>query len=67
MGILPATGTQISMGRTGKAYNNVAAGSQSVSFGNTATMKLNAQISRGATVTTAFSSVFGGRTTPFTY
>jgi hypothetical protein len=67
MGILPATGTTITMGRAGKAYNNVAVGSQSVSIGNSATMKLNAQIGRGATVTTAFSSVFGGRTTPFTY
>lgn len=66
MGILPATGTAISMGRAGKAYNNVAAGSQSVSIGNSATMKLNAQIGRGI-ITTAFSSVFGGRTTPFTY
>ncbi len=67
MGVLPATGTEISMGRTGRAYNNVAPGSQSVSFGDTATMKLNAQIGRGATTTTAFSSVFGGRSTPFTY
>jgi len=66
MGILPATGTTITMGRAGKAYNNVAAGSQSVSIGNSATMKLNAQIGRGL-ITTAFSSVFGGRTTPFTY
>ena len=66
MGILPATGTTITMGRTGKAYNNVAVGGQSVSIGNSATMKLNAQIGRGI-ITTAFSSVFGGRTTPFTY
>lgn len=66
MGILPATGTQISMGRAGRAYNNVAPGSQSVSIGNSATMKLNAQIGRGL-INTPFSSVFGGRTTPFTY
>ena len=67
MGTLPTSGTTISMGRAGRAYNNVAPGSQSVSFGNTATMKLNAQIGRGATTTTAFSAVFGGLTTPFTY
>lgn len=67
MGTLPATGTAISMGRMGKAYNNVAAGSQSVSVGNSATLKLNAQIGRGATTSTAISSVFGGRSTPFTY
>jgi hypothetical protein len=66
MGVLPATGNAISMGRTGRAYNNVAPGGQSVSIGTSATMKLNAQISRG-NITTAFSSVFGGRTTPFTY
>lgn len=67
MGTLPATGTAISMGRAGRAYNNVAPGGQSVSIGNSATMKLNAQIGRSPTITTAFSSVFGGRTTPFTY
>lgn len=66
MGTLPASGTAISWGRMGRAYNNVAPGSQSVSVGNTATMKLNAQIGRGI-VTTAVSGVFGGRTTPFTY
>lgn len=67
MGIMPATGLTISMGRMGRAYNNVAPGSQSVSVGNTATMKLNAQIGRGATTTTGISVIFGGRTTPFTY
>lgn len=67
MGVLPATGTAISMGRTGKAYNNVPAGSQSVSIGPTATMQLNGQIGRPATANTPFSSVFGGRSTPFTY
>jgi hypothetical protein len=55
------------MGRTGRAYNNVTPGSQSVSIGNTATMRLNAQIGRGATTNTPLSSVFGGRTTPYNY
>jgi hypothetical protein len=67
MGTLPASGTAISMGRTGKAYTNVPAGSQSVSFGASATMQLNAQIGRGATTNTPFSGTFGGLTTPFDY
>lgn len=67
MGVLPATGTTISMGRTANAYNNVTPGSQSVSFGATAALKLNSQIGRSPTATTSFSEVFGGRTTPYTY
>jgi hypothetical protein len=67
MGVLPPTGTMISMARAARAYNNVAPGSQSVSFGNVASAKLNSFIGRAPTVTTAFSAVFGGRTTPFTY
>lgn len=66
MGTLPATGTLISMGRAGQAYYNTPA-TVNTSIGNTATRNLNAQIGRGATTLTAFSSVFGGRTTPFTY
>ena len=66
MGILPATGTAISMGRAGRAYYSGTATVQT-SIGNTGTRKLNSQIGRSPTVTTAFSSVFGGRTTPFTY
>lgn len=67
MGLLPPTGSAISFGRAGQAYNNVAPGSQSVSLGGSATMKLNQQIGRGLTTETSFSSVFGGRTTPYTY
>jgi hypothetical protein len=67
MGVLPATGTAISMGRAGRAYYNGAANVQT-SIGNTAgTRRLNSQIGRGATTPTSFSSVFGGRTTPFNY
>lgn len=67
MGTLPTSGLAISMGRMGQAYNNVPSGSQSVSVGDTATLKLNSQIGRSPTVTTAISAVFGGRITPFTY
>jgi len=66
MGVLPPSGSQISMGRAGQAYNNVAPGGQNVSFGGSAGISLNAQIGRGA-INTAFSATFGGRTTPFTY
>jgi hypothetical protein len=65
--VLPATGTAISMGRMGAAYYNGTPTTQ-VSVGNTAaTRHLNASIGRGVTTTTAISSVFGGRTAPFTY
>ena len=68
MTVLPATGTAISMGRMGRAYYNGLATVQ-VSVGNTAaTRHLNASIGRTPnTQTTAISSVFGGRTAPFTY
>lgn len=64
---MPATGTQISMGRMGHAYNNVPSGSQSVSVGNSGSLKLNNQIGRSPVANTPISSVFGGRPTPFTY
>jgi len=67
MGVLPPTGTMISMGRTAQAYNNVPNGSQSVSFANNSSISLNAQIGRPGTQNTPFSNVFGGRTTPFNY
>ncbi len=67
MATLPPTGTQISLGRAGQAYNNVPAGSQSVSIGGTATMNLNNQIGRSLTTNTPFSATFGGQTTPYTY
>lgn len=65
--ILPATGTAISMGRTGRAYYNGTATTQT-SIGNAASVQhLNSMIGRSPTATTSFSSVFGGRTAPFTY
>lgn len=69
MGILPATGTAISMGIAGKAYygpTNASPTNVTTSIGSSVARSLNAKISRG-NITTAFSSVFGGRTTPFTY
>ncbi len=67
MGTLPATGTNISMGRAGNAYYGGGA-TIKTSIGNTApAQQLNDSIGRGATTNTAFSTVFGGRTTPFTY
>ena len=63
--ILPATGTRISMGRTGHAYSGLAT-TTPVSIGSSATVKLNGYIGRG-NVNTPFSHVFGGRITPFNY
>lgn len=65
MGILPPTGTAIQMGRVADAYNNVVPGAQAVTFA-AGGFQLNSQIGLGA-VYTPFSSVFGGRTTPWTY
>jgi hypothetical protein len=64
--ILPATGTAISMGRTGAAFSG-GASTTSVSIGNSSTVKLNGYIGRSPTINTPFSNVFGGRTTPFNY
>ena len=66
MATLPATGTTISMGRTGHAYSNLPT-STPVSIGSTSTVKLGGYIGRVGTATTPFSSVFGGRSTPFSY
>jgi hypothetical protein len=62
---LPATGTRISMGRTGHAYSG-STSTTPVSIGSSATVKLNGYIGRG-NINTPFSNVFGGRTTPFDY
>ena len=70
MGVLPATGTAISMGRAGRAYNAGGSATVQTSIGNASSVvnqRLNSKIGRGVTTLTAFSSVFGGRTTPFTY
>ncbi len=70
MGVLPNTGQPISMGRAGRAYNTGGSATVQTSIGNTSSVvnqRLNSKIGRSPTITTAFSSVFGGRTTPFTY
>lgn len=64
---IPATGTTVSMGRAGAAYYATGTPTVTVSIGTSAPVRhLNSKISRG-NISTAFSSVFGGRTTPFTY
>ncbi len=63
--IIPATGTQVSLGRAGHAYSGLVA-TTPVSIGSSSTVKLNSYIGRGI-VSTPFSSVFGGRPTPFDY
>jgi hypothetical protein len=65
MAILPATGTAISMGRVRKAYTNVTPTGGS-------NVRLNATLGvsyggKAANATTAFSSTFGGKTTPYAY
>lgn len=62
MAILPATGTQISLGRATHAYYNVGPG-VGCSIGGS----LNPQIGRPTTANTPFSAVFGGRSTPYSY
>lgn len=63
MALLPATGTEIVMGRVRKAYNNVApAAGQSISLRGT----LGALVGQSTGAIT-LSSTFGGRTTPYAY
>jgi hypothetical protein len=67
MGILPPTGSQISMGRTAQAYYNWGNGSGSVSFAaGVATLTLLPSIGLG-TQYAPLSQVFGGRSTPYNY
>jgi hypothetical protein len=63
MALLPATGTEIVMGRVRKAYNNVApAAGQNISLRGT----LGGLVGQ-STGSITLSSTFGGRTTPYTY
>jgi len=65
MAVLPATGTAISMGRVYKAYTNITA-----SVGTNVRLNATLGVSYGgkaANASTAFSSTFGGKTTPYTY
>jgi len=64
MAILPATGTEIVMGRVKKAYSNVAAaGGQNIRLSAT----LGAYVGQSASTQISLSSRFGGQTIPYTY
>ena len=64
MAVLPATGTEIVMGRVRKAYNNVApAAGQNISLSGT----LGAFVGQGAGTQITLSSRFGGQTIPYAY
>jgi hypothetical protein len=64
MAVLPATGTEIVMGRVRKAYNNVAAGAgQNITLSGT----LGAYMGQSAGTQISLSSRFGGQTTPYAY
>jgi hypothetical protein len=64
MAVLPATGTEIVMGRVRKAYNNVApAAGQNISLSGT----LGAFVGQSSGTQITLSSRFGGRTTPYAY
>jgi hypothetical protein len=64
MAVLPATGTEIVMGRVRKAYNNVAPGAgQNISLSGT----LGGLIGQSSGTQITLSSTFGGRTIPYLY
>ena len=64
MALLPATGTEIVMGRVKQAYTNVAAGAgQNISLSGT----LGGFVGQGAGTEITLSSRFGGQTTPYAY
>ena len=64
MAILPATGSEIVMGRVKQAYSNVAAGSgQNITLSGT----LGAYMGHAAGTQISLSSRFGGQTTPYAY
>ena len=64
MAILPATGTEIAMGRIRKAYNNVApAAGQNITLSGT----LGPYKGKAASTVISMSSTFGGATSPYVY
>jgi hypothetical protein len=64
MAILPATGSEITMGRVRKSYNNVApAAGQNISLSGT----LGPFKGRSSGTQISMSSTFGGATTPYAY
>ena len=64
MALLPATGTEIVMGRVKASYSNVAAApGQNISLSGT----LGGYIGQAAATSITLSATFGGRTTPYAY
>jgi hypothetical protein len=64
MSVLPATGSEIVMGRVKKGYSNVAAGAgQNISLSGT----LGGYIGQSSGTQLSLSSRFGGQITPYTY
>jgi hypothetical protein len=70
MGLIPATGSAIAMGRVANAYGLGVVGTVAVGLngvGSSITAKLGAQIGKSAGQQTRLSVDFGGRTTPNNY
>ena len=70
MGLIPATGSAITMGRVANAYGLGAVGTVRVGLngvGSAIPAKLGAQIGKTAGQQTKLSTDFGGKTTPNTY
>ena len=64
MAILPATGSEIVMGRVKQSYSNVApAAGQNITMSGT----LGGYVGQSAGTQITLSSRFGGRTTPYAY
>lgn len=63
MGLIPATGTEITMGRVGQAYGLGTAGTVELGLNS----DLGPQLSVPVSSSTPLSSTFGGQTTPNTY
>ena len=64
MALLPATGTEIVMGRVRKAYNNVApAAGQNIALSGS----LASNVGQASGTQISLSSRFGGQTTPYAY
>jgi hypothetical protein len=65
--VLPATGSQIAMGRVYSAYTNAA---YPTAAGTAVRLNATLGVSYGgkaAAAATAFSATFGGKTTPYAY
>jgi hypothetical protein len=64
MAVLPATGSEIVMGRVKQSYTNVAPGAgQNISLSGT----LGGFLGQSAGTQLSISSRFGGRLTPYNY